>query len=542
MRYLIHAPNRASITVVTALAAALLPLVMVYSAGTAEADARKATSPADTNIRENALAANYGRATIVGADGDEPGGSGKDISYSGTTTAAPTNTDKPNIFAHWHHSTQRAVSGANTVAAYEAEIRKAKAMGIEGFAYNVINVELELPEINDLYTAAHHVGGFYLFPSADQCCGMSEASLDRLAFDHYYDPARLRVNGGRFGNNLPVMQTWHGDSKGESEWRRIQNEWKNAGKPMFFIPYFAPSRYGGVEQDFSAWDGSDPNSQNDDVVDGLYNFDGIASGDNSEHPRQENHAYDVAADSRPGMDAMFSCTPVFNRHSGTDSVANRIIGDHEGFHTWRNCHQGLAADKPRFIEYTTWNDYLEGSYLGGPYTNSQLPPTYRGNYLSHAAFRKLSEYYLKWYEAGTQPTIARDLIAIAHRLHPENAAGVNAISAGIADDTDSAKSDSGATRPLRRHYGYSMVEDRIYAAVMLKQAGTVTLKSGDKRQSFSLPAGVSEVSMPFAAGSQSASLARGSQTLLTTTSPSKVQSGAVSLFNYNVQTAFAQGP
>jgi hypothetical protein len=114
MRYLIHAPNHASITVVTALAAALLPLVMVYSAGTAEADARKATSPADTNIRENALAANYGRATIVGADGDEPGGSGKDISYSGTTTAAPTNTDKPNIFAHWHHSTQRAVGGANT--------------------------------------------------------------------------------------------------------------------------------------------------------------------------------------------------------------------------------------------------------------------------------------------------------------------------------------------------------------------------------------------------------------------------------------------
>jgi hypothetical protein len=68
------------------------------------------------------------------------------------------------------------------------------------------------------------------------------------------------VNGERFGNNLPVMQTWHGESKGEAEWRRIQNEWKNAGKPMFFIPYFAPSRYGGVEQDFSVWDGADPNS------------------------------------------------------------------------------------------------------------------------------------------------------------------------------------------------------------------------------------------------------------------------------------------
>ena len=514
------------------------------------ADARNATSTADTSIRENASTANYGRATIMGADGfdfasrEAAGASLRptpSISYSGTTTASSPNTDKPNIFAHWHHSTQRGVSGANTVAAYEAEIRKAKAMGIEGFAYNVINVDLELPEINNLYTAAHNVGGFYLFPSADQCCGMSEASLDRLAFDHYYDPARLRVDGGRFGNNLPVMQTWHGEAKGTAEWRRIQNEWKNAGKPMFFLPYFAPSRYGGVEQDFSVWDGADPNSQND-VVDGLYNFDGIASGDNSEHARQENHAYDVAAGARPGMDAMFSCTPVFNRHSGTDSVANRIIGDHKGFHAWRNCHEGLVADKPRFIEYTTWNDYLEGSYLGGPYTNSQLPPAYRGNNLSHGAFRKLSAYYLEWYDTGTQPTITRDLITIAHRLHPENAAGVNANGAGIADDTDRAQSDSGAIRPLRRQYDYLVVEDRLYAAVMLKQAGTVTLKSGDKQQSFSLHAGVSEVSVPFAAGSQRVSLARGGQTLLTASSPSQVQSGAVSLFNYNVQTAFAQGP
>jgi hypothetical protein len=48
--------------------------------------------------------------------------------------------------------------------------------------------------------------------------------------------------------------------------------------------------------------------------------------------------------------------------------------------------------------------------------------------------------------------------------------------------------------------------------------------------------------MPFAAGSQSMRLARGGRTLLNATSPSRVQSGAVSLFNYNVQTAYAHGP
>jgi glucan endo-1,3-alpha-glucosidase len=533
MRLLVYAPNRVVATVTVALVAALFLLMAIYPIGTAKANARNVTSTADTSIRENAPTTNYGGATTLGADGDEPDGS---------PTASSSTIDRPNIFAHWHHSTQRAVRGANTVAAYKAEIRKAKAMGFEGFAYNVINVSLELPEIDKLYTAAHNVGGFYLFPSADQCCGMSEASLDRLALDHYNDPARLRVDGGRFGNNLPVMQTWHGESKGAAEWRRIQNEWKNVGKPMFFIPYFAPSRYGGVKQDFSVWDGADPNSQRDDLVDGLYNFDGMASGNNSEHARQENHAYDVAADVRPGMAAMFSCTPVFNRHSGTGQVENRILGDFEGFHAYLACLQGLVRDRPRFIEFVTWNDYLEGSYLGGPYANSALPPTYRGNNLSHAAFRKLSEYYLKWYETGSQPTIARDLIAIAHRSHPENAAGVHANGAGIADDTDRAQSDSGTIRPLRRQFGYSVVEDRLYAAVMLKQAGTVTLRSGSTKRSFNLPAGISEVSMPFRVGSQGVKLARGSQTVLTATSPSRVQSGAVSRFNYNVQTAFAEGP
>ena len=96
MRFLIHAPNRAAITVGTALAVALLPLVMVFSVGTAMADARNATSTADTSIRENASTANYGRATIMGADGfdfasrEAAGASLRptpSISYSGTTTA-----------------------------------------------------------------------------------------------------------------------------------------------------------------------------------------------------------------------------------------------------------------------------------------------------------------------------------------------------------------------------------------------------------------------------------------------------------------------
>ena len=71
---------------------------------------------------------------------------------------------------------------------------------------------------------------------------------------------------------------------------------------------------------------------------------------------------------------------------------------------------------PRFTAFSTWNDYLEGSYLGGPYPRNALWPNYRGNEFSHDAFREIAKYYLDWYKTGRQPQITTDLIAIAHRL------------------------------------------------------------------------------------------------------------------------------
>ena len=177
----------------------------------------------------------------------------------------------------------------------------------------------------------------------------------------------------------------------------------------------------------------------------------------------------------------------------------------------------MVAERPRFIEFVTWNDYLEGSYLGGPYANSALWPTYRGNDLSHDAFRQIGAHYIEDYEGGGA-TVEKDLIAIAHRLHPENALGVNLNGAGILDDTDTALNDSSQVRPLVRQTDYSVVEDRLYAAVKLTQPGQVRLTSGTSTQTFDVPAGVTEVSMPFAAGTQKIELLRGGSVVLTATS------------------------
>jgi hypothetical protein len=453
----------------------------------------------------------------------------------------PSGTDS-HVCAHWFVGAQNGVSGTRNVAAYEEEIRKAKAMGLDCFAYNVIDWQGQQGDVANLYTAANNVGGFYLFPSPDFCCSMSEANLDAMALDHYNDPARLRVDGGRFGDNLPVTSTWHGEDKGAAAWNRIQSEWRSAGKRMFFMPYFYDGPYGGPVNLVDVYNGANNSDPADDTVDGLYNFGGFASGENADNARQDMHSFFTAVDASPGMDMMWSCGPVFNRHSGTGEFDNRILGDFEGYHSWRGCLQGYVQDQPRFMEFTTWNDYLEGTYIGGPYTNSQLSPDFRGNNFSHNGFRKVGAYYIESYQAGSLQPITKDLIALAHRPHPENVAGVHPYGSGILDDTDNSQVWTGEVRPLVRQRDYAVVEDRLYSIVMLKGPGTVVLHSGSNSQSFAAPAGISEFSMPFSNGVQSIELRRSGTSVLSAQSGVQINSDPTGLFNYNVETTYAEGP
>lgn len=443
----------------------------------------------------------------------------------------PSGTDTPNVCAHWQHDAQRAISGGNGVGPYGAEIGKAKAMGVDCFALNIISWNsVQKAEINNLWTAAenwnasHPNDKFFLFPRLDICCGMSEATIDAIHADHYNSPARLRVDGGRYGDNRPVTGTWHGETtewtSGDSPqatWTRIQNEWNADGKPAFFMPYFW-HQGSDTAALFDRWDGADPNSQSDDVVDALSQWDGFAQGDNSISASQVNHEFDVQADARPGMDMMAGCSPVFNRHSGTEQFGNRILSDFEGFHAWKTCHEGVVQDQPRFLEYITWNDYLEGTTLGGPYPG-QLPSSWANNDLDHAAYRKLAEYYIGWYKTGARPTITNDTIAIAHRLSSKNAV---------------ASGD-----PLPKPEGWEQVEDVLYAAVILKEPAQIRLHSDNTSQTFDVASGVHEVSMPFAEGSQRIVLLRNGQTRLVATS-SKPIDNDITIYNFNYNTAWAE--
>jgi hypothetical protein len=481
-------------------------------------------------------------------DGDGQG----DACDSTEPPPSPPPADEPDVCAHWVVGGQMRVSGVQNVSAYKAEFAKAADMGIECFAVNISGWDDSFQAATKLvwdaatqWNAENPDRKIYLYPSV----GMggdstisTEALVETISRYKYDDPARLRVDGGVHGDNLPVTQTWAGENHfNASGWDRILDEEAKAGFPVFFMPRFNPSIYGGFKGMVDAYNGANNSDPSDDIVDGFYDFAGFAHGDNSEQGYQRNG--DLIAAVTPGMDAQVGCAPNFNRHSGTTDDNNRIMGDFEGFHAFKKCMEGYAAEqRPRFMEFTTWNGLGEGTYLGGPYTNEQLSPDFRGNNFSHDAFRKIGAYYIEWYEAGVQPPITNDFIAIAHRPHPENVAGIHPNGSGILDDTDDAQERSGAIRPLTRQYDYAVVDDRLYAYVRLKEPGEVRLTSGGASQTFSQGAGISEVSMPFNSGVQKIELVRNSAVVLSATSEVSISSSPASLFNYNVATAYAQSP
>ena len=431
----------------------------------------------------------------------------------GEVTQPPPPSDAPRVFAHWHVPVQP----VHTLEAYRAEVSKAKAMGLDGFAYNVTPgltnwTNTYRAQIDMLYQAASEAGDFYLFPSVDMCCSNDRIWIDTVMLYRYDDPVRLRVDG------LPVGQTWLGNNQAPSGtssdpvagWKMLLDNYTAQGKPIYFIPFFAPD--GGTTQ-------QSVNEMYDrfPYADGLYNYAAFADGNDPLGGVVHNTYYDVAADVR-GRDAMAGAAPAFNRHSDTGQFGNRILGDFEGFHTWLEEWKGIVHEQPRFVETITWNDYLEGSYIGGRYPG-QLPSSSAGNDFSHAAYRKLAEYYIEWYKTGTQPTIKNDIIAIAHRPHSKNAV---------------ASGD-----PLPKPTGWKNVEDNLYGAVILKEPAQIRLESGDTSQTFDVAAGVHEVSMPFAEGTQRIVLLRNGQARLMATS-SKPINNHRTIYNFNYNTAWAE--
>jgi hypothetical protein len=375
---------------------------------------------------------------------------------------------------------------ASTVEDYAKEIVDAQALGIDGFALNCPRwgANYWKRHCEQIYEAARRLNtGFRLFISGDYCCGSGPAeTMDMI--DSFRDhPNQFRWDG------KPVFSTFMGD-------RQIYDTVKKhyIGKQsVVFVPYIYPKsgsnhpNAADIDQVFGDYPG----------LDGFFYFGAAGTGDSL---AQENSML-AAKWLGAGKIFMADVTP-FYRSTGR-------VFEFNGFEGMQRMWTGILKDQPTWVEITTWNDYGEKTYVlpFGPQSSDQLPPRRDvenpkpNKYIySHVAYMDASRYYIDWYKTGKQPKIDRDRLFYFYRVEPKAATGKEF-------------TEIETTRRLKVN-GVEKLQDSVFATAFLTKPATLTLVSGSNRQKFEMPAGINNVSIPFALGRPHFVLSRNGKTLV----------------------------
>jgi hypothetical protein len=145
--------------------------------------------------------------------------------------------------------------------------------------------------------------------------------------------------------------------------------------------------------------------------------------------------------------------------------------------------------------------------------------------LPHVAYLDASRYYIDWYKTGRRPEITRDSLYFFYRLHPRD-----------RDATIAFDGMLGTGKPR----GARELKDSVFVTLMLKEPASLVISSGSSKERFDVPAGVSNVSMPFELGPQRFRLERRSNTVLDASGPEISGSDTSGRFNYFAGEAFGR--
>ena len=389
------------------------------------------------------------------------------------------------VFAHY--MVCYATYGEN-LEGYEREIREAQAAGIDGFALNVgawDNVQTYYKtRVELMYQAAEQLGtGFKLFFSVD-----FENPSNTVSMVQSY---ANRTNTFRYQGKIVLSAYGHNDvpSKGWAgvDWSNILSQLNTNGVPIFFVPFFIPQI---VNELPSYTDGVGIMQKYGNLLDGLFWYGAAGL-----PPQlvQCNSNYNAAIHAS-GKLFMASVAPQY--WGCVQYSVGRRYYEFNGGKGFISQWQSIISNQPDWVEIVTWNDFNESSYISpvddpGKY-ESQLNTPHR---YSHKGYLALSKRYITWYKQGIDPGISSDSIFFCYRPHAKNL---------VASDTSDI--------PVTWFTGD--VQDTFFVTASLTAPGTIVINSGGSVTTNSLPAGMSQCSMPFAAGRQMVTLVRGNATVL----------------------------
>jgi glucan endo-1,3-alpha-glucosidase len=371
---------------------------------------------------------------------------------------------KPLVFAHYMVCCTLGGNDAS-VDQLSNEIELAKRYDIDGFVLNVGAWDREpfyQHVVSRFFEAARRMGGFKLFISVDNCCGLTPEEAVDMVRRFGADPAYFQLNG------KPVLSTFVSNPQWGS---RVGALLKVSGLPITYVPHVFPDK----SPETPAADAIGRLFAQKPQPDGYFYFGAAGTGDQ------------IAASSRAyakiaSVSKRIYMAPVTPYYLGFGK--NNRSFDNQGFSAmeseWRAAIEGGAT----WVEIVTWNDFNESTYVrpfGGVHfrpATGQTPAL-----LPHDGFLDASLPYIRWFHTGHLPSVAIDQIHVFFRPNP-------------ASNCDPAVGN--AAQPCVG--GWKALADRLYLVIEARQPTRVTVLNGAVSAVFDVPAGRTSRSVALVKG------------------------------------------
>jgi hypothetical protein len=338
------------------------------------------------------------------------------------------------------------------------EVRRAAAIGLDGFMFNILSPppSPHWDNLLHLMAAVRDVDpGFRIAPMIDAAANDAKAiqqiaaALARIA----RDPALLRTGDGRL-----VLSAFSAERQPAAWWAALLAGLSENGAGLFFVPLFQGWRryaaeFAAISAGFSDW--------------GIRTAAGSAS------------LRDAAALAHalgriwmaPVAPQLFRPKNLFYAEAG-NSAAFRA--------QWEAAIEGRAD----WVHLITWNDYGEGTEIA-PSTGIQY------------AFYDLAAFYISWFKTGQPPVITRDVLYYLHRVHR----------------SDAVFDLQRQPQPFERRQEGAVL-DEIEVLAFLTAPGEVEIVSGNERFRQAAPAGITSLRAPLRPGTPRFTLYREGQELI----------------------------
>lgn len=326
----------------------------------------------------------------------------------------------------------------------ETEVRRASAIGLDGFLFNIVNPNdpKTFDRLPQMLEAAQRVDPSFKVALMIDGVTNHDRSVDDVAAGILRvasHPSLFRSSDGRL-----VLASFSAERKPVDWWKALFAKLQDAGVKVYFVPVFQGYKremgpFVPISEGLSDWGLRTPT--------GAKFFLGAAA---------ESH--------RLGKIWM---APVATQDSRPKALKYWESGGSEAFReNWRTA----IDDGADWVQVVTWNDYGEGTEIA-PSTGTQY------------AFYDLSAYYIDWFKTGRQPPITRDVLYYFHRIMPTSTQG------------DPAQQPS----PYQIQ-GAEPAQDNIELLAFLTAPGMLEIDIGGKTYRQEASAGITSFKVPLAPG------------------------------------------